>query len=104
MIITSRADQLDLLRTVLEERYAQHTRRLTELIARSRRASDTGADTGALAAQVADSRQELADVARALRYMAEGRYGVCETCGGEIPVQRLRDLPQARFCVPCQVR
>lgn len=99
MITASRQEQLDLLRTVLEEQYAEHTRRLTELT----RGPAADHDLDSTAAAVANSRLALAEVARALRYMAEGRYGVCEGCGGEIPVQRLRAVPQARFCVPCQV-
>jgi RNA polymerase-binding transcription factor len=33
-----------------------------------------------------------------------GTYGVCESCGGEIPVDRLTAEPFARYCVPCLTR
>lgn len=44
----------------------------------------------------------LRDIETALARIREGRYGVCETCGGEIPVERLEAKPWARQCVPCR--
>lgn len=37
----------------------------------------------------------------ALQRMEEGKYGVCESCGKPIAVERLEALPFARFCVKC---
>ena len=53
---------------------------------------------------VSTSRQALADIASALRHMAEDRYGVCERCGQAIAIERLRARPEARMCVPCLAR
>lgn len=86
------------LAAALEEQYQLRTAQLTQLVTAARR------DDPATAATMASCRQALADIARALRYMAEGRYGDCEDCGRPIPLQRLEILPQARFCVPCQQR
>lgn len=31
----------------------------------------------------------------------KGKYGECENCGKNIDVERLKILPEARFCVKC---
>ena len=40
-------------------------------------------------------------VARALEKIADGTYGVCDSCGVEIPAGRLRAVPQSTLCVAC---
>lgn len=47
-------------------------------------------------------RRELSDIDEALRRMEEGTYGVCEATGKEIPIERLRAVPTARYCVEAQ--
>jgi acetoin utilization protein AcuB len=47
----------------------------------------------------ASRRCEAIDLAL-VRY-AEGHLGVCERCGGPIPIARLRALPAATVCVAC---
>jgi len=46
------------------------------------------------------------ETARAIEEAIErakaGRFGVCESCGSPIPGKRLRVMPWARCCVPCQ--
>jgi DnaK suppressor protein len=44
----------------------------------------------------------LADVIRAQEKLAEGTYGVCDTCGQPIPPERLEALPWAVQCVTCR--
>ncbi|HYJ49356.1 MAG TPA: TraR/DksA C4-type zinc finger protein [Microbacterium sp.] len=51
--------------------------------------------------QRADVTRELADLDAALARVAEGRYGLCVSCGNTIPLERLRLLPAATLCVPC---
>jgi RNA polymerase-binding transcription factor DksA len=46
-------------------------------------------------------RRELADIDAALERIADGRYGACQSCGGPMGLQRLRALPEARYCVAC---
>lgn len=46
-------------------------------------------------------RRELADIDAALMRIAEGSYGMCQSCGGPMGLQRLRALPEARYCVGC---
>jgi DnaK suppressor protein len=43
----------------------------------------------------------LADVDRALEKIAEGSYGVCESCGREISAERLEAMPQTLSCIDC---
>jgi RNA polymerase-binding transcription factor len=38
----------------------------------------------------------------AFRRLEQGRYGVCEECGDEIPIERLDVMPFATYCVDCQ--
>lgn len=40
----------------------------------------------------------------AIRAIAEGTYGKCESCGGRIPDERLEIVPYADKCVECQRR
>ena len=47
------------------------------------------------------ARWRLADVEAALERREAGGYGVCESCGGSIPAERLAARPSARTCVAC---
>ena len=38
----------------------------------------------------------------ALRAIERGDYGLCQNCGAKIPIARLRAMPDAKYCVPCQ--
>jgi len=44
----------------------------------------------------------LKEVQAALNRIDEGTFGVCLRCEEEIPEKRLRALPWAAYCVPCQ--
>lgn len=41
------------------------------------------------------------EIADAFRRLEAGTYGVCERCGEEIPVARLKVEPFTRYCVSC---
>lgn len=45
--------------------------------------------------------RELAEVDAALGRIAQGSYGTCIACGGPLGLQRLRAIPEARFCLGC---
>lgn len=47
----------------------------------------------------AHNDDELAKVEAALEAMENGTYGVCVTCGAEIPYDRLAALPYTLFCI-----
>lgn len=43
----------------------------------------------------------LGKVERALELIDDGTYGICESCGKSIPLNRLDVLPYATLCVDC---
>jgi CBS domain-containing protein/RNA polymerase-binding transcription factor DksA len=45
--------------------------------------------------------RRLEAIDRALDHAAQGGLGVCDACGGSIPVPRLRALPGTTVCVDC---
>jgi len=45
--------------------------------------------------------QRLEAIDRALDHAAQGRLSVCESCGGKIPLARLRALPGTTVCIAC---
>lgn len=47
-------------------------------------------------------KQHLAEVKDALRRIAEGTFGVCETCGEKISEGRIEVLPTASLCLKCE--
>ncbi|WP_372719147.1 TraR/DksA family transcriptional regulator [Novipirellula sp.] len=46
--------------------------------------------------------EELAAIQAALLRVKEGTYGRCVECSKNIPLDRLRNVPFADKCVPCQ--
>jgi DnaK suppressor protein len=67
--------------------------------------SDLAADAldGDTALQLAESGSaEIAEVDAALEKIEDGTYGMCESCGGEIPWRRLEALPYATMCIECK--
>ena len=42
--------------------------------------------------------------AELLRRLHSPEYGVCETCGADIPYVSLMKFPAARFCTNCQLK
>ncbi|MGI9197753.1 MAG: TraR/DksA family transcriptional regulator [Candidatus Nanopelagicales bacterium] len=47
--------------------------------------------------------QQAEEVERALAKVDEGTYGLCDSCGAEIPEGRLEIHPWATLCVPCAI-
>ncbi len=48
-------------------------------------------------------RQEMEEIDAAFARLHAGTYGVCESCGGSIPLSRLQAMPATRHCLTCQV-
>ena len=75
-------------------------------------AKDDGMDTYDLASEERDreisfilndrEREKLRNIDEALLRIEEGEYGICEECGDEIPIGRLKVMPFARYCVRCK--
>jgi DnaK suppressor protein len=61
---------------------------------------DTGADYFLTLADI--DRRELLEITDAFNRMQRGVYGVCESCEGDVAVERLEKLPYARNCIDCQ--
>lgn len=49
-----------------------------------------------------NSGHVLAEIDAALERIANGTYGQCTNCDGQIPVERLEALPWATLCIGCQ--
>ena len=50
----------------------------------------------------AQARLAVDEIDHAMAKIANGTYGVCESCGEPIPKVRLKALPHARLCVACK--
>jgi DnaK suppressor protein len=46
----------------------------------------------------------LSKANRALERVEAGSYGICESCGKSIPIERLEVLPYSTLCVECAAR
>lgn len=40
----------------------------------------------------------------ALQKMDDGLYGICESCGDDIPLTRLRARPMTAYCIQCKTK
>ena len=54
-----------------------------------------------LGALIEQARSHVREVEAAQARLAEGTYGVCESCGGSIAPGRLEARPTARRCIDC---
>ena len=57
---------------------------------------DLLSDTGLKVADI--RRQELTAIDEAMGRLEQGTYGICEACGRDIPEDRLKVMPTARYC------
>ncbi|MEX1280296.1 MAG: TraR/DksA C4-type zinc finger protein [Acidimicrobiia bacterium] len=107
------------LREALEEERAklihqieEHERELEEALqseSPSERIPDpTTAEGGTLSFEYEMAREldeaaadRVRQIDHAMRRMDAGTYGICESCGEDIPVERLRFMPHVTLCVDC---
>lgn len=47
------------------------------------------------------ARSELIQIKQALERIENGEYGICQECGRQIPLGRLKAIPYASYCVEC---
>ena len=66
--------------------------------------SARGAMADVLARLEGRERHELDEIHAAQARLETGSLGVCEGCGGTVPLQRLRAVPWARHCLGCQAK
>jgi RNA polymerase-binding protein DksA len=55
-------------------------------------------------AMLAQSRQHIVEIDKAIMRMDGGTYGLCTVCGDDIAVGRLQVRPQAALCIHCAER
>lgn len=48
------------------------------------------------------AEERLRSIDLASNLLEQGRYGICAMCGEEIPLERLRAVPFATYCIDCQ--
>ena len=92
------------LRAALEEQRRFRIEQLSELAAAAAAGPPTAPDDPH--EEVADvlragAETALADIEAALRRVENGTYGTCETCNGQIPLERLEILPMTALCMRC---
>ncbi|NEB93609.1 TraR/DksA C4-type zinc finger protein [Streptomyces bauhiniae] len=63
--------------------------------------SSTAFERAHVSSLLTQARQHLDHLDEALVRLNEGRYGVCERCGAEIPAERLEARPASTRCVGC---
>ncbi|SHN09610.1 TraR/DksA family transcriptional regulator [Actinacidiphila paucisporea] len=63
--------------------------------------SSTAFERAHIGSLLAQAREHLVALDRALERLDEGGYGRCEACGEPIPPERLEVLPAATTCVRC---
>jgi len=66
--------------------------------------SQVTAERGEAEALAGELRDSLATVEAALQRLANGTYGLCESCGEPIAPARLEAMPASRFCITCASR
>jgi RNA polymerase-binding protein DksA len=59
-------------------------------------------EVGTDAALIERYEFQLKAIDAAFSRLERGRYGICEKCKQEIPVERLKAVPFAAYCVVCQ--
>ena len=50
----------------------------------------------------ATERETLFQIEEALGKIDEGSFGTCANCASEIPHERVKALPWAKYCIDCQ--
>jgi len=100
-------------REILEGMRAQLLRNVEQDLHEGReQTKDEGMDTYDLASDARDreinlilsdrDRDKVQAIDEALSRVADGTYGICESCEAEIAEARLAALPFTRLCINCQ--
>ncbi|MGW4224774.1 TraR/DksA family transcriptional regulator [Streptomyces bauhiniae] len=63
--------------------------------------SSTAFERAHVSSLLTQARLHLEHLDEALTRLHEGRYGICERCGAEIPAERLEVRPASTRCVGC---
>jgi DnaK suppressor protein len=60
------------------------------------------AERSQLISMIEGLRSHYLEIVGALRRLDDGTYGKCESCGREIPTERLEARPTSALCVGCK--
>ena len=106
-----REDLLKILGTRRQEAEARYRQALAEQLSGSAAGDSEGVhgwkasrEGGAEVAVLQTLDRTLRQIDTALARLHAGRYGFCSSCSDPIPLARLRAVPFATLCVPCQER
>lgn len=99
-------------REKLMEQIAEHQRELEEALqnesASERIPDPSTAEGGTLSFEYEMAREldqaaadRIRQIDHAMGRMDAGTYGTCESCGNDIPIERLRFMPHVTLCVEC---
>jgi RNA polymerase-binding transcription factor DksA len=66
--------------------------------------SQVTAERGEAEVLAGELRDALAEVEAAIARLAEGTYGLCQSCGQPITPARLEAMPAAKHCITCASR
>jgi DnaK suppressor protein len=106
------AKKRDEFRRELEEMLQRLSGEIDRMVTAVRDEYQVPGEHDARPSQTVDKQVELEQneeelhrrVRAALDRIEAGSFGNCESCGHPIPVERLRVIPYATFCVVCQER
>ncbi|WP_084965077.1 TraR/DksA family transcriptional regulator [Thermoactinospora rubra] len=96
--------QIEALRRELEEQLAWRRSQLQSLHASAGDSKGADGTWQELTASIVAADRAIADITHALERLDAGTYGRCVECETEIPFERLKIRPLARFCIRCQRR
>ena len=92
------------LQNIHEELQTQLTWRTNQIGELRTQVEDPGGDRQSALTDLAATDRIIAEIGQSLNRLAEGTYGQCLDCGAQVPFDRLKIRPLARFCMSCQVR
>ncbi|MEY4504919.1 MAG: hypothetical protein RL154_1216 [Pseudomonadota bacterium] len=64
--------------------------------------ANAGSSTMINSSILLQQKKELEEIYFALNKIKSHTYGICEMCGEEIAIQRLKAMPFARHCIICK--
>lgn len=96
--------QLDAIRQELDEQLFRWTKQLADLEAAVNDDAVEISVKSGLFADIVSAERNIAILRNALKNVTELTYGRCDGCNSNIPFERLKARPLARFCMECQRR
>jgi DnaK suppressor protein len=106
--------EIDNFKQQLEQQLAELLQRADETVITLSREGEAAADP--LDRAALDSGREnnlrfreresrlIRKIKTALQKIEEGDFGICESCGGDIPLSRLKARPVTAYCIKCKTR